>query len=99
MPTLRLMQPEEVAQLRKEKNTGARKAIEAAYDLLLADYSAGQMVEVMLEPDDSKVNVRNRIKAAASRRGLDVSFVRVRDETLLRFELHSTNGVTSTTKK
>jgi len=99
MPSLRLMQPEEVAALRKEsKGTGQRKVIEVAYDLLLQDFSAGDVTEVTLEPEDAKVNVRNRLKAAAERRGLEIRFIRVRDETLLRFEL-SANGIESTDKK
>lgn len=100
MPQLRLMQPEEVAALKKEsKGNGQRKAIEAAYDLLLQDFNAGNVTEVTLDPDDVKVNVRNRLKAAAERRGLEIRFIRVRDESLLRFELHSTNGDQPTGKK
>ena len=100
MPTLRLIPPEEVEKLRAKKggNNGARKAIEAAYDLLLADFSAGDMTEVTLDPDDVKVNVRNRLKAAAERPALEIKFIRVRDESLLRFEL-SANGGPPTDKK
>jgi hypothetical protein len=72
--------------------------MEREYDALIRDLAVGQVVEVTLEPPDSKVNVRNRLKAAASRRLLEIRFIRVREETLLRFEL-SANGVESTDKK
>src|SRR5205085_745182 len=99
MPTLRLMEPEQVAALKKEpKATGQRKVIEAAYDMLLADFSAGDTTEVTLDPEDVKVNVRNRLRSAAERRGLEIKFYRVRDESLLRFEL-SANGTTPTDAK
>jgi predicted kinase len=94
------MQPEEVAALKKEsKGNGQRKAIEAAYDELLQPFGAGDVTEVTLDPTDNKVNTRNRLRAAAERRGLDITFIRVRDESLLRFELHSANGDQPTGKK
>ena len=56
------------------------------------------LTEVLLDPEDNKVNTRNRLRSAAERRGLEVKFYRVRDESLLRFEL-SANGGESPDKK
>lgn len=98
MPSLRAMTTEEVAKLHKSSNAGARKAIEQQYDELIRDFEVGQTVEVMLDPEDSKINTRNRLKAAATRRGLEIKFLRVRGESLLRFEL-SANGTAPTDKK
>lgn len=91
MPTLRRMQPDEVAQLEqvKKNGSGQRKAIEALYDQLLFGFVAGVAGEATLEDDDTKVNVRNRLKAAAARRGLTIKFLRTKDEKLIRFKLEA----------
>ena len=100
MPSLRLMQPEEVAALKKEsKGNGTRKAIELAYDELLQPFGAGDVTEVTLDPTDNKVNTRNRLRSAAERRGLEIRFIRVRDESLLRFELSANGGPPADKKK
>lgn len=83
MPSLRKWEPEEVAALRasKEKNGSGngRKEIEQAYDLLIADLSVGDYATVTPDDGETKPTVRNRLKAAATRRGLAVVFQRTRD--------------------
>jgi hypothetical protein len=90
MPTLAKWTPEEIAAMTAKKNgsngNGARKAIEEAYDALLAELNAGDYATVTPDEGEDKVNVRNRIKSAAKRRGLSVVFLRTRDD-LVKFHL------------
>lgn len=82
MPSLRVWTPAEVAALKasKEKNGGnGRREIEAVYDQLIADLSVGDYATVMPDDGETKPTVRNRLKAAATRRGLAVVFQRTRD--------------------
>ena len=85
MPSLRIWTPEEVAALtsEKQKNGTSRKEVEAIYDQLIADADAGDFATVTLADDDNKATTRNRLKAAAERRNLDITFRRTRDQTVI----------------
>src|SRR5262245_25983631 len=87
MPTMRKLTPAEVAAL--ESREVSRRAIVAEeYDRMLAGFTAGNIVEVELDPDDDRRTVRNRFKAAAQRRELSITFLPNR-ECILRFKLRS----------
>ncbi|MFQ3630971.1 hypothetical protein [Roseiflexus sp.] len=77
MPKVRKLTKEE-AFLLENKGKGVRTLIAAEYDRFLEDYKAGDYGEVELEPDDKRNTVRNRLSAAAKRRGFDVLFFRTR---------------------
>lgn len=81
------MDPSEVPA--KGSKGGQRKEIELEYDRYLAEFSDGDLVEVVLGDDDVKTNVRNRFKAAAKRRGLTIEVLRTKDDKLVRFRLVS----------
>ena len=85
MPSVRKLTPAEVAALEAQA-PNPRKQIAEEYDSMLAGFSAGNIVEVELDPDDDRRTVRNRFRAAARRRGLLVAFLPNR-EGILRFKL------------
>jgi hypothetical protein len=75
MPTVRKLNPQE-AQTLEGKGKGQRKLIEEQYDAFLADYASGDYGEAELDEGEKRLTVRNRFKAAAARRGLDLIFPR-----------------------
>ncbi len=85
MPQVRKLALDEVQKL-QNKGKGQRKLVEEEYDAILSDYDVGDYGEAMLEPGENRLTVRNRFKAAATRRGLRLDFRRT-SENLLRFEV------------
>lgn len=77
MPIVRRLTPQEVQTLEyKGKGKGQRKLIEEQYDAFLADYGPGEYGEAELDEGEKRLTVRKRFKAAAARRGLDLTFQR-----------------------
>ena len=85
MPQVRKLAPDEV-QAFQNKGKGQRKLVEEQYDAILSDYEVGDYGEAILEPDDNRLTVRNRLKAAAVRRSFKTDFRRTSGE-LLRFKI------------
>jgi len=85
MPQIRKLTPAEVQTL-EYKPTGQRKLIEQEYDAILSDYAAGEYGEAALEPDEKRLTVRNRLRAAAVRRGLGINFRRTNGD-FIRFQV------------
>lgn len=85
MPQIRKLTPAEVQTL-EYKPTGQRKLIEEQYDAILSDYAAGEYGEAALEPDEKRLTVRNRLRAAAVRRGLEIDFRRTNGD-FIRFQV------------
>jgi hypothetical protein len=85
MPNVRKLTQEEVRTL-ENRGKGQRKIIEEEYDSFLADYGEGDYGEAYLEPNENRLTVRNRLKAAALRRGLGLDFKRTTGN-LLRFKV------------
>jgi hypothetical protein len=85
MPDFRKLAPEEVQSI-ENKGKGVRKLIEEQYDAILAEYSVGDYGEAILDPDENRLTVRNRMKAAARRRSLGIDFRRTKDD-ILRFQI------------
>src|SRR3954471_15492130 len=85
MPQLRKLTPAEVQTL-EYKPTGQRKLIEEQYDAILSDYAVGEYGEAALEPDENRLTVRNRLRAAAVRRGLGMAFRRTNGD-FIRFQI------------
>jgi hypothetical protein len=85
MPTVRKLTPAEVETLER-RPTSQRQQIEAQYDALLGDYAVGEYGEAALEPDEQRLTVRSRLRAAAGRRGVGLEFRRTGPE-LLRFRV------------
>lgn len=86
MPQLRILTPEEVSTLVKPTDNGngnTRLLMQQEYDQLIADVSVGQYATVTLAAEENKATTRNRLKGAAERRGLTITFRRTRDETVI----------------
>jgi hypothetical protein len=91
MPQFRKLAPEEVQEVHK-KGKGARKLVEEQYDAILGDYAVGEYGEATLAPDENRLTVRNRMKAAAGRRSLGIIFRRTSGD-MLRFQIvEQSNG-------
>jgi hypothetical protein len=85
VPQIRKLSPAEVETL-QYKPKGQRKIILEQYDAILSDYAVGEYGEALLEPEEKRLTVRNRLAAAAKRRGLGITFRRTSGE-LLRFQI------------
>jgi len=91
MPQVRKLAPEEVQTI-QNKGKGLRKLVEAQYDAILSDYAVGEYGEASLYEEDNRLTVRNRMKAAAGRRGLGINFRRTSGD-ILRFQIvEQSNG-------
>jgi hypothetical protein len=90
MPTVRKLTHEEVQTI-DNKGKGLRKRTEEQYDQFLAEYEAGDYGEAELDEDEKRLTVRNRLKAAADRRGLGLQFNRTTGN-IIRFKVVSGNG-------
>lgn len=85
MPNFRKLTPEEVKAI-ENHGKSLRKMIEEEYDSILSEYQAGEYGEAELDPNEKRLTVRNRLRAAALRRGLGIEFHRgPRNSGRLRF--------------
>jgi hypothetical protein len=85
VPQVRKLAPDEV-QIIQNKGKGQRKLVEEQYDAILSDYEVGDYGEAILDPDDNRLTVRNRLKAAAGRRNIGIDFRRTSGD-MLRFKI------------
>lgn len=85
MPQVRKLSAAEVATI-EYKPRGLRKLVEEQYNAFLKDYAVGEYGEADLEPGENRLTVRNRLRAASRRRGLEVLFKRTTG-TLIRFQV------------
>jgi hypothetical protein len=90
MPHVRKLSDDEVRDI-ENKGKGQRKLVEEEYDRYLAEYDVGDYGEADLGPEENRLTVRNRFKAAARRRGVALEFRRTSD-TMLRFKVVSVNN-------
>jgi hypothetical protein len=85
MPTVRKLSDDEVRTI-ENKVKGLRKLIEEEYDIFVRDYEVGDYGEAELNSEEKRLTVRNRLKAAAKRRGLSIDFKRTQGN-VLRFKV------------
>jgi hypothetical protein len=85
MPSFRKLEPDEVKTY-ENKGKGTRKLTEELYDSILADYEIGDYGEATLDDGENRLTVRNRLKAAATRRGLGINFRRTTGD-LIHFQV------------
>ncbi|KPV48424.1 hypothetical protein SE17_38160 [Kouleothrix aurantiaca] len=85
MPQVRKLTDQEVTAL-QNKNKGKRQLAEEEYDAMLSSYEMGDYGEAMLEPSEKRLTVRNRLKAAAKRRGIGILFQRTSGD-MVRFKV------------
>jgi hypothetical protein len=91
MPQMRKLAAEEVQAL-ENKGKGQRKLVEEQYDAILSEYAVGDYGEAILEPGENRLTVRNRLRAAASRRNLGIEFKRTSLD-LIRFRINGAPDV------
>lgn len=77
MPVVRKLSETEVHTI--ERRPGKRKQVALAYDDMLGDFEVGDYGELTLTDDENRLTVRNRLKAAADRRGVEVRLLRRRN--------------------
>ena len=82
--------PEEV-QLIEGTRKGPRKLTEEQYDALLSEFEIGDYGEAELGEDEKRLTVRNRSKAAATRRGIAIDFKRTQGD-IIRFRIVASDG-------
>lgn len=94
MPNFRKLDPAEVQTI-QNKGKGERTLIAEQYDAILSDYAVGEYGEATLDEDEKRLTVKNRLIAAAIRRGVDINFRRTNGN-LIRFQVveHS-NGASA----
>src|SRR4051794_10070198 len=85
MPSFRKLEPEQIKAY-QDKGKGERKLIEEQYDAILGDYAIGDYGEGVLNSGENRLSVRNRLKAAAGRRGMGITFRRTSSD-ILRFQI------------
>jgi hypothetical protein len=90
MPAVRKLTPEEVQTI-ENKGKGQRKIIKEQYDRFLSEYETGEYGEAELDGDEKRLTVRNRLKAAASRRDVGVQFLHTTGK-IIRFKVVPNNG-------
>lgn len=95
MPTMRKVAPEEAVKFEKETDKGMRAAIARQYDEYLSDFTPGDWGKAELGENESKVTVRNRLKAAAGRRMWALEFKRTRDNSVIFRVIGQSTNVTS----
>ena len=81
MPKVRKLSVDEVRTL-ENRGKGTRTIIAEEYDTFLSEYTVGDYGEAELNAEEKRLTVRNRLKAAADRRGLDITFFRTRGSTI-----------------
>jgi hypothetical protein len=71
-----------------ERKPGARAQVASLFDTLLEPFSVGDYGEATLEPEENRLTVRNRLRAAAERKGVALRLLRTpRDGDTLRFQV------------
>ena len=85
MPTIRKLTAAETQAI-EDKGKAKRQLIEEQYDVILADYVSGEYGEAEPEDGESKQLVRKRLKEAAIRQGVSLTFLRTAGSTL-RFKV------------
>jgi hypothetical protein len=93
MPIVRKLTAEEVAALESKRSKGdnARPEIAVQYDQFLIEFQPNELGEVTLDEGERKLNIRNRLRAAAERHGLKLEFIRT-NGIIVRFKVLSEKG-------
>jgi hypothetical protein len=90
MPQVRKLAPEEIQAI-ENKGKGTRKLTEEQYDAFLSEYEVGDYGEAQPDEDEKRLTVRNRLRAAANRRDVGITFKRTQDNTI-RFQIVAPGG-------
>jgi hypothetical protein len=96
MPNVRKLNHEEVRTIER-KTLGLRRATEAEYDAFVRDFMPGDYGEAVLEPNEKRLTVRSRLKAAGGRHQppLQLTFLRTRNADVVRFKVSAAEGASA----
>ena len=88
MATIRKLTIEEIERLQGgvQKGMSERVRVAQEYDVFLADFAPDDFGEVDLADDENKLTVRNRLNAAAKRRGWKLAYTPTRGQRI-RFQV------------
>jgi hypothetical protein len=91
MPTIRKLQDDEVRRSRQGESTRAIVARE--YDRSMDDFSPNEYGEAIVDEEagEKKLTIRNRLKAAAERRGWTLEFLRT-PGAAIRFHIQASDA-------
>jgi hypothetical protein len=90
MPNVRKLEPQEVRTI-ENKGKGTRKITEEEYDRFLADFSLGDYGELIPDEGEKRITLRARLKSAAKRKGIPITFLRTRGQEI-RFHVAEPTG-------
>jgi hypothetical protein len=85
MAKIRKLSPDEVNTIER-RGKSQRRLIEEQYDAMLQEFAIGDYGDVDLDSNEKRLTVRNRLRAAANRRGIGLQFKRLRGD-FLRFRV------------
>jgi hypothetical protein len=84
MPQFRRLSAHEVER-EIHRRSSVRQVVAQEYDGYVRAFDPGDYGEATIAAEEKRLTVRNRLQAAAARRGLTLAFLRVRGGDLLRF--------------
>ena len=87
MPMIRKLSSDEIT-VQKTAKLSSRQQTAQQYDAMLADFVPGEWAEVDLDDGDNRLTTRNRLEAAAQRRGLHLAFRRTSGH-IVRFAIEA----------
>ena len=92
MPSIRKLSPDEIDE-RKHGKLSQRALVSREYDAMLGQFDIGDWGEVVVDPSEKRLTIRNRLQGAAERKNVKLRFFRTQGP-VIRFEVQhpSSNG-------
>ena len=87
MPSIRKLTPDEVHE-RTHGKPSQRSVVSREYDTMLGQFDIGDWGEVVVDPSEKRLTIRNRLQAAAERKDVKLRFSRTQGPAI-RFEVQS----------
>lgn len=87
MPSIRKLSPDEVHE-RKHGKPSQRSVVSREYDTMLGQFDIGDWGEVVVDPSEKRLTIRNRLQSAAERKNVKIRFFRTQGP-VIRFEVQS----------
>lgn len=85
MPSIRKLTLDEVHE-RKHGKLSQRALVSREYDAMLGQFDIGDWGEVVVDPSEKRLTIRNRLQAAAERKNVKLRFFRTQGP-VIRFEV------------
>jgi hypothetical protein len=85
VPSIRKLSPDEVHE-RKHGKMSQRALVSREYDTMLGQFDIGDWGELVVDPSEKRLTIRNRLQAAAERKNVKIRFFRTQGP-VIRFEV------------